>query len=76
MHPLEDFAENFAHVLHLADVLQTAAAYGLLEGPVDLTGETLPALVTRTWLPLAKALTRSTGAWVWPTPTRSCWPRR
>lgn len=39
-------------------MLQTAAAYGLLERPVDLTRETLPALVTDTWLPLAKALSQ------------------
>jgi hypothetical protein len=34
MHPSEDWAETFAHVLHLHDSLQTAAAYGLrVEGP-------------------------------------------
>jgi len=34
MHPAEDWAETFAHVLHLHDTLQTAAAYGLrVEGP-------------------------------------------
>jgi hypothetical protein len=29
MHPWEDWAETFAHYLHLRDVLQTANAYGL-----------------------------------------------
>ena len=29
MHPWEDWAETFAHYLHLRDVLQTAQAYGL-----------------------------------------------
>ena len=29
MHPWEDWAETFAHYLHLWDVLQTAQAYGL-----------------------------------------------
>ncbi len=30
MHPLEDFAEVFAHFLHIADTLQTAAEFGLM----------------------------------------------
>ena len=29
-HPLEDWAESFAHYLHIVDVVETAAAYGLL----------------------------------------------
>jgi hypothetical protein len=29
MHPWEDWAETFAHVLHIADTLQTTASYGL-----------------------------------------------
>ena len=29
MHPAEDWAETFAHLLHLRDTLQTAAAYGV-----------------------------------------------
>jgi hypothetical protein len=34
MHPAEDWAETFAHVLHVHDTLQTAAAYGVrVEGP-------------------------------------------
>jgi hypothetical protein len=34
MHPMEDWAETFAHVLHIRDTLQTAAAHGLqLNGP-------------------------------------------
>ena len=34
MHPAEDWAETFAHVLHIRDTLQTAAAYGLrVDGP-------------------------------------------
>jgi hypothetical protein len=34
MHPAEDWAETFAHVLHIRDALQTAAAYGVrVEGP-------------------------------------------
>jgi hypothetical protein len=34
MHPAEDWAETFAHVLHLRDALQTARAYGVrVDGP-------------------------------------------
>jgi hypothetical protein len=34
MHPSEDWAETFAHVLHLRDTLQTARAYGVrVDGP-------------------------------------------
>lgn len=38
MHPFEDFAESFAHYLHIADTLQTAGEYGMRLDPV------LPAL--------------------------------
>jgi hypothetical protein len=38
MHPSEDWAETFAHLLHLRDTLQTAAAYGVRVG-----GPALPA---------------------------------
>ena len=31
-HPAEDFAETFAHVLHISDALETARGSGLLEG--------------------------------------------
>lgn len=34
-HPWEDFAESWAHVLHLLDGIETATAYGLL-GPTGL----------------------------------------
>jgi len=68
-HPWEDWAETFAHYLHICDTLQTAAAYG-----VSVAGPTLPlrnaaslqarpadpmpnfdALV-QTWVPLTYAL--------------------
>ncbi len=36
MHPLEDWAETFAHYLHIWDAVQTAASFGVLVvGPVD-----------------------------------------
>jgi hypothetical protein len=31
MHPWEDWAETFAHYLHIRDTLQTAAGYGVIE---------------------------------------------
>ena len=37
-HPLEDFAEVFGHFLHIADTLQTAAAFGLITQP-DQAGD-------------------------------------
>ena len=32
MHPWEDWAETFAHYLHIRDTLQTAAEYGVVVG--------------------------------------------
>jgi hypothetical protein len=43
MHPWEDFAETFAHYLHVRDALQTAAAYGLrMDGPTIATTDRAP----------------------------------
>jgi hypothetical protein len=41
MHPWEDWAETFAHYLHIRDALQTAAAHGLrVDGPeIDVADE-------------------------------------
>ena len=47
-HPAEDFAETWAHVLHLLDGLETARAFGLVDP--TLPGE-LPALAL---LPMAR----------------------
>ena len=42
MHPSEDWAETFAHFLHIHDTLQTAASYRLrVDGPIG--AETPPA---------------------------------
>ncbi len=39
MHPWEDWAETFAHILHIRDTIQTAAAYGMVvAGPLDEQG--------------------------------------
>ena len=70
MHPWEDWAETFAHYLHIADTLQTALAYGVrVDGPPGLelaaVGEEDFATLIGDWLPLTyalNALNRSMGA--------------
>ncbi len=43
MHPWEDWAETFAHYLHIRDALQTAAAYGVrVDGPEIETTDLAP----------------------------------
>jgi hypothetical protein len=69
MHPWEDWAETFAHYLHIRDALQTARAWGVhVDGPAiglaeqvpirsdpaDADGE-MPALLA-SWIPLTLAL--------------------
>ncbi len=44
-HPLEDFAETFAHYLHLVDTTETASAFGLRLRPVVEGGEELSARI-------------------------------
>ena len=55
MHPWEDFAETFAHVLHISDALETAHAYGLAVDP-RVRLRRFSEVVTGTWLPLSTAL--------------------
>jgi hypothetical protein len=78
MHPWEDWAETFAHYLHIRDTLQTAAAYGLRsDGPSILTADSAPLhsdpdetpsdvrSMLDAWLPMTYALnavSRSMGA--------------
>ncbi|MFT4299767.1 MAG: putative zinc-binding metallopeptidase [Aeromicrobium sp.] len=55
MHPFEDFAETFAHVLHIHDTVDTARWNGLLT--VDPEAFSLFGdLVTGVWMPLSTAL--------------------
>ncbi len=69
MHPWEDWAETFAHYLHITDTAETAAAYGLrVDGPLVPTTDahTLDSRPTLgsgafddlldAWLPLTYAL--------------------
>jgi hypothetical protein len=69
MHPWEDWAETFAHYLHIRDTLQTAAAYGVhVEGPLIFTADAVPLhsepidepedieVLLDTWIPLTYAL--------------------
>jgi hypothetical protein len=69
MHPWEDWAETFAHYLHIRDTLETAAAFGLVvSGPdvsrddalssvpvSDATDLPFEAIIAD-WLPLTYAL--------------------
>ena len=60
MHPSEDWAETFAHYLHIRDTLQTARAYGVtakvtLPGPRTPPPGTMEELIAE-WLPLSLAL--------------------
>jgi hypothetical protein len=52
MHPMEDWAETFAHVLHIRDTTQTAHEYGLTKADPDAPWRDLLA----DWLPLSIAL--------------------
>lgn len=65
MHPWEDWAETWAHYLHMIDTLETAATLGLrVNAGADLSAHvttnpyqvgTAPDLI-RTWVPLTLAL--------------------
>jgi hypothetical protein len=69
MHPWEDWAETFAHYLHIRDVLQTAIAYGItVAGPAVAAADAAPLYsypgagggdmraLLGAWLPLTYAL--------------------
>jgi hypothetical protein len=64
MHPFEDFAETFAHALHIQDSVDTARWNGLLTVDPDAFS-VFSDLVTGVWVPLSTALNqinRSMGA--------------
>jgi len=54
MHPFEDFAETFAHFLHIRDTVDTASRQGLVRADIQL--QTFSQLVIEVWIPLALAL--------------------
>ena len=60
MHPAEDWAETFAHYLHIRDALDTAAAFGFAPaGATFERGVLGPSgfdTLIELWLPLAWAL--------------------
>lgn len=64
MHPWEDFAETFAHVMHIRDTLETAHAFGLAVDPL-VEARRFDDVVVGTWLPLSIAfnqINRSMGS--------------
>ena len=78
VHPWEDWAETFAHYLHIRDTLQTSVAYGVtVVGPGVFSADEAPLYsfpaaasddirgLLDTWLPMTyalNALSRSMGA--------------
>jgi hypothetical protein len=68
MHPWEDWAETFAHYLHMIDTLETAGSYGMVLRPKPVGGAKLDETSTRklhfddfdeviaVWFPLTVAL--------------------
>nr|WP_194716993.1 putative zinc-binding metallopeptidase [Microbacterium sp. CFBP 13617] len=56
MHPYEDFAETWAHVLHITDTIETASTFGLtnVSGPGEVPR--FREFVTEVWMPLSVAL--------------------
>ena len=46
MHPAEDWAETFAHYLHILDTLQTAESFGLGIGPAKVSPSRAPPTPT------------------------------
>lgn len=68
MHPWEDWAETWAHYLHMVDTLETAQSYGLAINPQAVGGATAEAVTAKrvrfenfeqligAWIPLTVAL--------------------
>jgi len=60
MHPAEDWAETFAHYLHIRDTVDTAAAFGFAPSGAaldrNLPGEAGFERLIELWLPLSWAL--------------------
>ncbi|WP_341924692.1 putative zinc-binding metallopeptidase [Nocardioides psychrotolerans] len=56
MHPFEDFAETWAHYLHIADAIETAREFGLATVGGVAAFSTFRDVVTGVWIPLSTAL--------------------
>ena len=56
MHPFEDFAETWAHCLHIRETLDTAAAFDLLPLPRPADPAPFRDVVSEVWVPLSTAL--------------------
>ena len=56
MHPFEDFAETWAHYLHICDAVETAREYGLATIGGVSAFSSFRDLVTGVWVPLSIAL--------------------
>jgi len=68
MHPWEDWAETWAHYLHMVDTLETALSYGLTIAQHPMDGPAQPAVqiaatdfsdfdsLIKSWLPLTLAM--------------------
>jgi hypothetical protein len=56
MHPFEDFAETWAHYLHICDTIQTASEYGLATVGTVSSFSSFRDVVVGIWVPLSVAL--------------------
>ncbi len=56
MHPFEDFAETWAHYLHICDTIETSREYGLIPIGGLTSFSSFRDLVTGVWVPLTVAL--------------------
>ncbi|QKJ18093.1 zinc-binding metallopeptidase family protein [Microbacterium hominis] len=56
MHPHEDFAETWAHLMHILDTVDSAVAYGLVDAAAVGAASTIRDLVVEVWMPLSTAL--------------------
>ncbi|HRD60633.1 MAG TPA: putative zinc-binding metallopeptidase [Nocardioides sp.] len=56
MHPFEDFAETWAHYLHISDTVETASEYGLAAVAPVTAFSSFRDVVSGIWVPLSIAL--------------------
>jgi hypothetical protein len=56
MHPFEDFAETWAHYLHISDTVETASEYGLTAVAPVTAFSSFRDVVSGIWVPLSIAL--------------------